>query len=234
MTRKLAVFVEGLTEQEFVIRLLTELAGSRDIVFELALQRNGHLSIVEMRTGKSADPELHILIANCCCDNQVKSQIRDQYSSLKNAGYSMIIGLRDVYPFGPHEIPQLKESLLIGLPEGPIPIHLHLAVMEIEAWFLEEISHFNKIDDRLEIKNLEANGFDPNKIRADQILNPAKTLDDIYKTVEKRYAKNRRQIQRTVDALSYENLYINVRQQSASLNEFINSLEAGIFMQTTA
>ena len=141
----------------------------------------------------------------------------------------MIIGLRDVYPFEISEIQQLRDNLHIGLPNGPIPIHLHLAIMEIEAWFLEELSHFKKIDPRLDIDSLVSNGFDPNSIRAHQLPNPAKTLDEIYKTVEKRYSKNRRQIQRTVDALSYEELYMNVRDNSGSLDEFINSLELGMF-----
>lgn len=229
MTRKLAVFVEGLTEQEFVIKLITELAGTRDIAFEVALQKNGHLSIVEMRCNENSTPELHILVANCSCDNQVKSQIRDQYQRLKAADYSMIIGLRDVYPFSASEIPQLKENLNTGLPNDSIPIHLHLAIMEIEAWFLEELSHFPRIDARLNINHLISNGFDPNSTRAYQLPNPAKTLDDIYKETDKRYNKNKRQIQRTVDALCYEELYMNVRQNSASLDTFISSLETGMF-----
>jgi hypothetical protein len=96
MTKRFAVFVEGLTEQEFTIRLLTELAGKHGIEFEVHRQDRGYLSLVDFIPHES--PVIHVLVANCCNDGQVKSQIKDQYNSLKSAGYSLIVGLRDVYP----------------------------------------------------------------------------------------------------------------------------------------
>lgn len=229
MTKKIAVFVEGLTEQEFTLKLITELTGRRNISFEIAMQRNGHLSTVEVRKKNTATPEIHILIANCCCDNQVKSQIRDQYNNLLSVGYSMIIGLRDVFPFSHSEIPDLEENLYTGLPNGAVPIKIHLAIMEIEAWFLEEITHFQRIDSKLSKQSLVDNGFNPLTTRAHELPNPARTLDDIYSTVEKRYQKSRRQIQRTVNSLSYEELYTNVRSNSPSLDQYVSCLEDAVF-----
>lgn len=228
MTKKFAVFVEGLTEQEFTIRLLTELAGRHGITFELHRQHQGSLSFSELRSHET--PVIHVLVANCCNDGQVKSQIKDRYQSLKLAGYSLIIGLRDIYPFCHDDIAKLEENLLVGLPcDDDLPIHIHLAVMEIEAWFLEEVKHFSRIDKNISIDELIASGFDHTKIRAYELPHPAETLSKIYQSVGKGYSKNKRQVQRTIDALDYEELYVNTCQKAPSLASFIASLEAGLF-----
>lgn len=227
MTKKFAVFVEGLTEQEFTIRLLTELAGKHGIAFEVHLQHQGRLSFSELRSNQS--PVIHVLVANCCTDGQVKSQIIDRYNSLQSAGYSLIIGLRDVYPYKHNEIVNLERLLLTGLPSGSLPIHLHLAIMEIESWFIEEITHFSRIDNEIKITNLISSGFDPANMCAHELPHPAETLCKIYQSVGKGYSKNKRQLQRTIDAISYEELYINTRKKAPSLEGFITSLETGLF-----
>ncbi len=227
MPRKFAIFVEGLTEQEFTIQLLTELAGKHGITFEVHLQHQGKLSFSELRSHQS--PTIHVLVANCCNDGQVKSQIKDRYNSLQSAGYSLIIGLRDVYPFNHSDIENLRKNLLVGLPNSTTPIHIHLAIMEIEAWFLEETTHFDRIDNNISTNNLIANGFDFSNMRAYDLPHPAETLSNIYRSVGKGYSKNKRQVQRTINALSYEDLYINTTTKSPSLKEFITSLEKGLF-----
>lgn len=232
MIKKLAVFVEGHTEQEFTIRLLTELAGKRGIAFEVQEQHHGQLSFVEIRTSNvsSTQPhEIQVLVANCCNDAQVKSQIKDRYNSLLGAGYSLIVGLRDVYPLSHSEINDLLRFMPEGLPKGAVPIHMHLAVMEIEAWFLEETTHFSRIDSAITSNEIIANGFDYQNSRAHELGHPAETLDAIYKSVGKRYSKNKRQIQRTVRKLSYEELYINTRPKAPTLDGFIATLEVGLF-----
>jgi Domain of unknown function (DUF4276) len=227
MTKKLAVFVEGLTEQEFTIKLLIELAGSRGIEFEILNQFKGSLSFAELRSHDA--PEISVLVANCCNDGQVKTQIIDRYSTLKSAGYSLIVGLRDVYPLKHEDIDPLNENLLVGLPVDTLPIHLHLAILETEAWFLEEISHFARINNKITDAQITANGFDHLNTRAHSLDNPAKTLKKIYQSVGEEYKKNKRSIQRTVNELSYEELYINTRSKAPSLDNFITSLEIGIF-----
>jgi len=227
MLKKLAIFVEGLTEQEFAIRLLKELAGKRGISFNIQKQHRGHLSLVELRS--HPNPDVEVLIANCDTDNQVKSQIAEQYDSLNKAGYSLIIGLRDVHPLTHKDIPTLLKYMSTGLPNGGAPIHLHLAILEVEAWFLEELTHFERIDPNITKADLLAGGFDPENIRAFNLENPARILDEIYKRAGKRYTKQRNRIQRTIDALCYEDVYIKVRQNAPSLDGFIGSLEAGIF-----
>jgi len=230
MTRKFAVFVEGLTEQEFTIRLLTELASNYHIEFKIYKQHRGQLTYSELRSiMENGSPSVQVLIVNCCNDEQVKSQIIDQYASLTAAGYNLIVGLRDVYPLTHSDINKLTEHLFTGMPNSNIPVHLHLAILEIEAWFIEESTHFSRIDENITSSQLASAGID-SKGLALTLEHPAKTLDLVYQSVGKRYNKNKRQIQRTIDALSYEELYINTRHKTPSLDGFIKSLEEGLVL----
>jgi hypothetical protein len=227
MNKRIAIFVEGLTEQEFTIRLIIELAGKHHITFEIQKQYKGNLQFLELRS--SPTPTIYILIVNCCNDEQVKSQIIDQYTSLKTAGYSLIIGLRDVYPLTHSDVPKLEKYLLTGLPVDNPSIHLHLAIMEIEAWFLEEITHFPRIDEGITETAIIANGFDYKNRRAADLPHPTETLHNIYQCVQLAYKKKDHQLKRTINALSYEKLYIETRHKAPSLDKFITSLENGIF-----
>ena len=227
MLKKIAIFVEGLTEQEFVIQLIKELAGSRGVEFEIHNQFRGILSFTELRSG--TNPSIHVLVANCCTDGQVKTQIVDRYEYLKSLNYTLIIGLRDVHPFTHKDIPDLTRMLTVGLPNDSVPIQMHLAVMEIEAWFLEELTHYSKIDMGLNIKEVITGGFDPSLERAHQIQCPADTLHSIYSIVGLSYKKKKNQIERTVSALSYEHLYLETRHLSPSLDTFLHGLEVGLF-----
>jgi Domain of unknown function (DUF4276) len=226
LKRKLAIFVEGFTEQQFTIRLLQEIVTGSNITFVLQKQMGGNLIF----TGKkiSKNEEFLVLIIDCSNDEQVKSQIIDKHGSLHSNGYDLIIGLRDVYPHLASEIPELKKRLNYGLPTKNPPVHLHLAIMEVEAWFLEEISHFKLIDSNITEDVLSSCGFNINTLRACDLPNPASILDSIYKIVNKRYLKKAKSVQRTIDTLSYEQLYIDVRNKAPSLNDFITSIEIGL------
>jgi hypothetical protein len=234
MPKKIAVFVEGLTEQEFTIRLLEELVGNIPITFNVFIQTYGNLSFVEAKTNAPGGYNIEVLVANCCHDDQVKSQINDQYKKLVSNGYTTIIGLRDVYPLLHKDIPNLRKDLSKKLVKGTVPIIMHLSILETEAWFLEELTHYEKIDPDLGLDKVIANGFDYVNTRAADLPHPTETLDNIYKSVNKRYIsnrnkKNKNKIRRTVNALSYENLYEVTQHIDHSLHGFIESLERSIF-----
>ncbi len=231
MSKKIAIFVEGLTEQEFVIKLVKELAGKRGVTFEVRKQFKSLLNFVELRTDNSSQPEIFVLMVNCATDSQVKSQIKDQYESLKNAGYSSIIGLRDIYPdFKREDVSKLEAVLYVGLTnDAALPIKLHLAILEVEAWFLEELTHFGRIDQNITPDKIVGCGFDPELTRAYELESPAATLHAIYSTVGKAYRKNARHIQRTVEAISYDSLYVDVRGKAPSFDNFVHSLENSMF-----
>ena len=230
--KKIAVFVEGMTEQELVIALITELVGLHGLHIERAEQFRGTVTLrpVSPPVGTS----FFVLVVDCRSDEQVKTQIRDQYSSLTNAGYTSIIGLRDVYPNSAADVPRLTALLMSGLPSSPIVPSMHLAVMEVEAWFIAEVSHFSRIHTALDSASMAAAGFDCNATPADSWHHPATALDDIYKIAGKRYLTNsgqktRNRVQRTIRALCFTTIYQETRHQVAALDAFIQSVEQALF-----
>lgn len=225
---KIALFVEGLTEETFFSRLLQEMAGTRKLQIDIRKQFKGSLQ-AHIRSSAPPHPlDWYVLIANCQNDEQVKTQIIDNYQSLGAQGYQLIIGVRDVYPMTHADLPKLRANLGVGLPDGEIPVEVHLAVMETEAWFLEEHTHFNRIDTGLTDDVIKTAGFDFSTTCAEDLPNPANTLNVIYQSVGKAYRKTRRQVQRTVDAIDYRRLGTDVRMRSTSFAAAIGALEAAL------
>lgn len=224
---KLAVFVEGLTELEFVQALIKSICGQRGITFEIREQYKGSLILVRVDVAPGATT--YVMITNCRSDEQVKTRLRDAYPSLVTAGYTHIIGLKDVYPFSSADIPKIQAKLSVGMPIGPIPAEMHLAILEVESWFLDEITHFERIDPTLTNAAIASAGFDVVNTMGADWTHPAQTLDDIYRLSGKRYRKKTNHIRRTVNALSPEELYLSVRERSPSFHGFLTGLEAALF-----
>lgn len=229
--KKIAIFVEGMTEQEFVIAMVTSIVGSKGLEFILAEQFGGKVTI--NHNSPDGDTRFYVLVVDCRTDNQVKTQIREQYNSLVAAGYTSIIGLRDVFPLSKAEIPQLTRFLSAGLPQGNVPASLHLAVMEVETWFIAELSHFEKICPSLTYQRRLEGGFDTSK-DPELWAHPADVLHQIYRLASKSYTcpngrKKKKRVQRTLRALSFEEMYVNVRAKLPSLNGFVEDIENALF-----
>lgn len=224
---KIALFVEGFTELEFVQSLIKAICGKRRVTFEIQEQFKGSLVLVRIDTAPNATT--HVTIVNCRSDEQVKTRLRDAYPSLVSSGYTHVIGLRDVYPFSSADIPKIQAALAVGIPTGPIPAEIHLAITEVESWFLDEITHFERIDSGLTAQAITSAGFDVRNTLGADWTHPAKTLDDIYRITGKRYRKKTSHIRRTVNALSLEELYVSVRERSPSFNGFLAGLEEALF-----
>ena len=230
--RKIAIFVEGLTERQFVTSLIKELVGRRGLQIDYAQQFRNKVTIRHVPS--AGDIEFFVLVVDCCNDEQVVTQIRDQYSSLVSAGFTSIMGLCDVYPFPRAAIDTLKAKRNACLPTGGVTPTMHLAVMETEAWFIAEVSHFAKVVPTLTIQRIQNGGFDVTGRSPESWDHPAEILDNIYKLARCRYLdrkgkKTRRRIQRTVDALSLDNLYVAVQHNVPALRNFIADVEGALF-----
>lgn len=230
--KKVAIFVEGMTEQRLLIALVSEMVGRKNIHFELAEQFRGCVSIKS--TAAPIGVSLFVLIVDCKGDEQVKTQIRNQYQSLVAAGYSAIIGLRDVYPHDASKVDLIQSMLLVGLPSGPVVPIIHLAVMEVEAWFLAEVTHFQRIHPDLTLDKIINAGLDVESTPPEAWAQPAKVLDEIYRLVQSRYltnagAKRRNRVDRTIGALSFDELYGSIRYRVPAMMAFFGSIEAAIF-----
>ncbi|MBN3922507.1 DUF4276 family protein [Nostoc sp. NMS4] len=227
--KKLAIFVEGQTEQIFVRTLLKEIAGKNNIAIDeqsLSGKPGSRINTLIMSDNITFQTKFYVLVYNSCSDTSVISDMRDQYNSLIGSGFERVIGLRDVYPIAIAEKVKLQSRLNSFLPKGTIPIHIVLAVMEIESWFLAEWNHFMKIDLSLTPDKIKATfGFNPQTDDMETRPHPANDMDLIYKLVGRAYKKQRNQVNTIVSSLDYEFLYMQLVNSVSSLGEFVRYLD---------
>lgn len=229
---KIAFFVEGYTEQEFLKRLLEEIFGQKKVAIEVKSARGGSRVAVSYTTIKSAiatdETKYFVLIYNCNGDSGVKSYILEQRESLISAGYSKVIGLRDVYPdVERKDIYKLWYGLNLRVPQKPVPISFVLSVMETESWFLAEDTHYERINHQLTVDFIKSNcNFNPLAISSENVDQAAELLKNIYQSVGMTYKKEEFYIDRTINALDFSNMYFTVRNRNVSLDNIIRECEA--------
>jgi hypothetical protein len=157
----------------------------------------------------------------------VGSDVRDYYDQLVKAGFLGIIAIRDVYPdHTAADIPTLRRSLRHGLHTKPINPLFVLGIMEIEAWFLAEHSHFPKIHAGLTLARIVADkGFDPSTEDMQARRCPHEDLHAIYQLEGKAYRKKKRSIQRTVERLDYNCVYFELVEKFPDLQSLTANLD---------
>ena len=228
--KKLAVFVEGLTEQLFVTRFVTAIAGKHAVAIQQSRVTGNRNKGQWRRVWASAQGDgqkYFVLIVDCSSDSRVKSEIRDHYDSLVSAGYSAIIGIRDVFPeFAYAELPRLRAGLEYRMKTKPIRVTFALGVMEIETWFICEHTHFTRLDARLAPEYISSKlDFDPSRDDIQQRQTPAVDLDAAYRLVGLRYKKDRQCLQRTLDLLDYVSLYLSVVERVPDFKALVQALD---------
>jgi hypothetical protein len=229
--KRLAIYVEGQTEQLFVAKLLKEIAGEKNIYIEQQKGKYGKKKerkfTVITASSKTTDQKYYVLIRDSGGDGQVKSDIREHCEFLAERGYLKILGLRDVFPAEYKDIPKILQVLKYAMPTKYIPIQILLAIMEIEAWFLAETSHFAKIDSSLTIDVVKNKlGIDPSTQEVETISNPAKELYEIYQLAGCAYNKRKDNCERTVEALDYSNIYVILKDKINGLGKFIDEIDS--------
>ncbi len=212
----MAVFVEGQTEQLFVSKMIREIAGRKNLQIETrkATGSKKRRYLQQLYSDPDfPDVRYYVLIVDCSNYENVVSDMCEQFEALYGQGYARIIGLRDVYPACRRaDVARLERSLekairqFVPVPRKP-PVVL-LAVMEIEAWFIAEHTHFTKIDPTITLELIsERFGFDPSRDNCERIDHPARQLDEMYMLAKHRYRKRKREARRTVNNLDYALLY---------------------------
>ncbi|MFP3089661.1 hypothetical protein LQZ21_04975 [Treponema sp. TIM-1] len=229
--KKVAVFVEGQTEQIFADELVRHIFGHAKVAIE-ELRFSGKEGSRRIRTIRSVDAapftEYLFRIYDCQGGNEnstVKSDIREQFLGLLRESFSYIVGIRDVYPL--LDIELLKSNINLKLPNNPaLPVKIFLAIREIESWFLAEENHYPLIDESLTVSHVNSIiGFDITTASTESVNHPSFALKQIYQIAGKDYNKKKWEVERTVYVLDYENLYLNVRNRNNSLNELLTCLD---------
>jgi hypothetical protein len=231
--KKMAIFVEGLTELRFVDRLLREIVAERSLEIVHAKASGGargsrRMLSVSAKTKAQAARKFFFLIVDSGTDNRVGSDIRDNYEAMAAQGFSSIVGIRDVRPdFSLAELPKLRRGLCYRLKTKPIQVLFVLGVMEIEAWFLAEHSHYSRVHPAITPLRIQADlGFDPICDDMQLRLNPAQDLNDSYALEGLAYKKKTAHIQRTIDALDYAAIYCDHPKKFPDVANFIIVLDA--------
>ena len=225
--KRLAIFVEGQTEQIFVTKLLTELATKNSIAIEHQRKHVGQNFLTIKASNITTDTKYYVLIRDCRSDSAVKTSIIEVAEKFAEKGYEKILGLLDVFPLTHDQLPTLEKWRNFGVPTKYLPINIIFAVMEIEAWFLAEATHFPRIHPSLTTDHVKTIlGFDPLLEPVESRYNPAKDLDDVYKTAGFAYTKKKKNCVRTVETLDYPSLYLSIKERVQNLKTFINEIEA--------
>lgn len=227
---KMAIFVEGQTEQEFVRRLVVEIAGHKHVHVDAVRASHGNLLprqyVAVSASRPVAGTKYYFLIWDCGNDSRVLSDIRERYDELTNQGYREIIGIRDVYPFDNAVIPTIRSDFRGLVKKRPIEPSLILGVREVEAWFIAEHTHFLRRHAALTQPSVTAAlGYDPQTHDVTTIPHPAQDLDNVYRTVGLAYTKAKKSIERLVEQLDYALIYLALILRIPDLNRLIEIID---------
>ena len=227
---KMAIFVEGYTELVFVDRLIQEIASQNAIQIAWRVIRGGTNTRRTSRWIKTIQPGIksdhYVLLYDCGGDAAVKTRMREEYENLSAAQYSRIVCIRDVYPSFLHaEIPELESSLPKYVKIKPIIVDFVLSIMEIEAWFLRECSHFPRIDPQITLPKIVATlGFNPQDEDMSLRTSPCDDLRNVYALGGKAYSKG--DAQTTIDALDFAEIYLGLTEKIPYLKKHCHCIES--------
>ena len=121
------------------------------------------------------------------------------------------------------EISKLERGLRFRVPTSPVSVQFILSVMDIEAWFIAEHLHFDKIDPRITCDAIASTlGFDPRTDDISQRPRPADDLNACYAIGDKSYLKGSRDV---IGCLDFASIYLSVAKRFAYLHHLCRVIE---------
>ncbi len=198
---KTAIFVEGQTELIFVREMLLKVFQYQDIALEcFNLIKDSNLSSTEYPYQNDGATH-YFQILNVGNDRSVLSRMLNRESNMLNAGFSKIIGLRDMYSkeyrevVGNAEIDDKVSQHFIDKTQSQIissAMFFTYSIMEVEAWMLGLSHSLVRIDKRLTNQLiLDEIGFDLSEIDPETVFfHPAKVVEKIFLMVGMDYKKS--------------------------------------------
>ncbi|MCG7519747.1 hypothetical protein [Ruegeria sp. Ofav3-42] len=230
--KKIAIYVEGQTEAIFVVELIKFLASPRTVEIEELSGFGGSsklprqfIEVSDETVGPGGETTHYILVTNSSSDSRVVTDIRDNYENLKSKGFEKIIGLQDVRPKRVDQTERLRSGIASVLADKD-DIGIRLAVIETEAWFLAENTHFLRLhSDLTNARVMEILDYLPAPQSSHEIQTPAEDLKKLYSAVGMTYEKSKSDVQRAVSMLSFEELSTNCSAHIDDLKELRNDLQ---------
>ena len=157
---------------------------------------------------------------------------------LWNAGFSRIIGLRDMYSKSYRETvkevgvidvdlnEEFKRSTkeqIVNSAEKPSQIDFAFAIMEAESWVLGFHNCFEKINPLLTVRHIEEHlGFNLEEINPETtFFHPAKIMEQIYDLANESYKKSKGNIEAIMASLQKEDFeHLKNSDKCTSFREF--------------
>jgi len=229
--RKLAIFVEGLTEQILVRHMLQAVLDRNKIAIQAVKITGGHnvrMSFTVMRAAHVNNlTDYYVLVYDCGGETNVKGYLMMHREKLVSNGYQMILGLRDVYPnFERGDVDKLRRGLNFQIPQKGVRTKIHLAIMETEAWFLGEYRHLRKVSRKLTPEFVEKRlGFNPRTQNMEERQRPAEDMKAVYQLVGHDYTKKRDRLNAVISKLDFQYFTHGLTERMPSLERFVTELE---------
>lgn len=238
--RKTAIFVEGDAELIFVREFLLILFEYQNVEIECRkLNYKLGASIIVDYDFPANNAQNHFHIINVGNDVSVVSQMNKNAQRLRNVGYSLIVGLRDM--FSEQYIKEcagnrvVQNELNAKFIEGHqnslsqtqniIKADITFAIMEIEAWILGMPQVFEKKHNSLTIDYIK------NVINIDlqqdpeSIFHPAVALEKILNSVGLRYGKHEKELESLLSKITREDYFLLLESEKCmSFNRFKEKL----------
>ncbi len=229
--KKLAIFVEGLTEQILVRQMLQAVLDRNRIAIQAVKITGGHnvrLSFTVMRAAHVTNmTDYYVLVYDCGGETNVKSYMLSHRQKLVSNGYQMILGLRDVYPnFERKDVLKLQKGLNFQLPQKLARTYIHLAIMETEAWFLGEFHHLKRLSRILTPEYIEKRlGFNPRTTDIEGRDHPTEDLKAVYHLAGHDYTKKKDRLNAVVSKLDFQYFTHGLCERMPSLDRFVKDLD---------
>ena len=241
--RKIAIFVEGDTELVFVRHFLNTWYNYDANLYGFEcykLQSNNKHTVPYPVGSRNSENFYEIIVVGN--DNSVLSKMLSRAEELGNAGFSSIIGLRDMFCDKYHQasshgrvVSTSLNAKFINMAQKEISqsqlsnkqyIHLHFAIMEVEAWLLGMNRLPMVIDSSLTAVSIkESLDIDLSQDPEMTIYHPAVVLNNIYNLSGKTYGKHTDDTEKIISQLlreDFEQLYTSGKCQS--FQQFVNAI----------
>jgi len=233
---KTAIFVEGQTELIFVRELLLKVFDYQNIWLECyTLFTDSKFHSTEYAyPNPSANSYFQII--NVGSDANVLTRMLRRKEYMLNAGFSKIIGLRDMYSLeyrkqsGGKIDPAVTDKFKKGYSaqiKSPELMHFCFAIMEVEAWILGFDGCFEKIDDGLTQEyilhqlNHALNKLDPET----HFFHPAEIIENLFALVGKNYSKSKGDVNQILGVITKEDfMQLYKANKCASFTQFCDCL----------
>ena len=217
---KVAIFVEGQSEQIFIRHLLLRTMDCSKVSFT-CLRLYAGKTIPARFDYPNPHAEMSFLIVNVGQDEKVLSEIKEREEDLIKQGFDRIIGLRDMYSekYLKRSPSGIDNSVTTAFIDGwnstiqrmskPSKIKIHIAIMELEAWFLGIYDIFKRINSILSVEYIENElGFNLADIDPQtEFFKPAEEVNRIFQLVGLQYKKKEHDVESICSNINNDDLY---------------------------